>query len=115
MKKISFLFAVCISLSMLSCMPTTNLYTWYKYEDLTYQYSKAPTDELKVKVLEQYQKMEKQLALRKVVPPGLYAEYGFMLVNNGEKQKGIELLKKEVSLYPESSKYINRIIQQLEK
>lgn len=95
---------------------TKPLYSWYDYEDATYQYSKKHTDELQVKVLEQYKKLvENQKALRGVVPPGMYAEYGYLLYKTGKKQEGLSFLKKETALYPESEKYISRIIKQLEK
>lgn len=66
------------------------LYSWYNYEDITYQYSKKSTEELQVKVLEQYQKMiDKQKGARGIVPPGLYAEYGYMLYRTGKKEEGL--------------------------
>lgn len=114
MKKILLaLFAV---MTITSCTTTTTLYSWYDYEDITYQYSKRRTDELQVKVLEQYQKLtEKQKGTRGVVPPGLYAEYGYLLYMTGKQEEGLNFLKEEIKLYPESEKYISRIIKQLEK
>ena len=50
-----------------------------------------------------------------VVPPGTNAEYGFLLYKAGKKQEGIALLKEEIRLYPESERFISRIINQLEK
>lgn len=117
MKKILFSLAVVVAiLSLTSCSTTKELYSWYNYEDITYQYSKKSTDELQVKVLEQYKKVtDNQKGVRGVVPPGLYAEYGFLLCKTGKKAEGLEFLKKEISLYPESETYISRIIKQLEK
>lgn len=117
MKKIIFsIAAVVATLSFTSCNTTKNLYSWHDYEDMTYKYSKRQTDELQVKVLEQYKKvMDHQKGVRGVVPPGLYAEYGFLLYKTGKQAEGIEFLKKEISLYPESETYISRIIKQLEK
>ncbi len=115
MKK--FFVAAVAVLALSSCTTTTKtLYSWYDYEDATYQYNKKQTDELKVKMLEQYKKLtENQKGTRGVVPPGLYAEYGYMLYMNGKKEEGLGFLKQEIKLYPESEKYISRIIKQLEK
>lgn len=114
MKKL-FITAVAL-LSMSSCNTTKSLYSWYGYEDATYQYSKKATEELQAKMLEQYKKItDKQNGIRGVVPPGLYAEYGYQLYKNGKKEEGLAFLKKEIQLYPESEKYISRIIKQLEK
>lgn len=74
------------------------------------------TDELKVKMMDQYLKLiQKQKGSRKVVPPGLYAEYGYALYMGGKKEEGLSYLKQETKLYPESESYISRIIKQLEK
>ena len=114
MKKI--IIAVFVIMTISSCTTTTTLYSWYNYEDITYQYSKRKTDELQVKVLEQYQKLtEKQNGTRGTAPPGLYAEYGYLLYMTGKQEEGLKFLKEEIWLYPESEKYISRIIKQLEK
>lgn len=99
-----------------SCSSTKTLYSWYNYEDATYQYNKKRTDETKVKMMEQYLKLiQKQKGTRKVVPPGLYAEYGYVFYMGGKKEEGLDFLKQEIKLYPESKTYISRIIKQLEK
>ena len=114
MKKI--LLTLFVIMAITSCTTTTTLYSWYNYEDITYQYSKRKTDELQTKVLEQYQKLtEKQKSTRGTVPPGLYAEYGYLLYMTGKQEEGLKFLKEEIKLYPESEKYISRIIKQLEK
>ena len=117
MKKLIFPVAVIAAMfAVSSCTTTKMLYSWYDYEDATYQYSKKSTEELQVKVLEQYKKItEKQRGVRGVVPPGMYAEYGYLLYKTGKKDEGLAFLKKEVELYPESDTYISRIIKQLEK
>ena len=113
-KKVLFI-GVCI-FAFASCSTVKPLYSWYNYEDITYQYSKKSTEELQVKVLEQYQKMiDKQKGARGIVPPGLYAEYGYLLYRTGKKEEGLSFLKEEIKAYPESETYISRIIKQLEK
>ena len=108
-------FIAFIGVMFISCNTTKDLYSWYDYEDVTYQYSKKNTDELQVKVLEQYKKItDKQKGIRGVVPPGMYAEYGFLLCKTGKTAEGISFLKKEIELYPEAETYISRIIKQME-
>lgn len=114
MKKIFITLVAVLALS--SCNTTQSLYSWYDYEDATYQYNKKLTEELQVKMLAQYNKLiEKQKGTRGIVPPGMYAEYGYQLCKTGKKEEGLGFLKKEITLYPESEKYISRIIKQLEK
>lgn len=57
MKKI-FLFGIVVAF-FASCNSTKSLYSWYDYEDATYQYNKKRTDELKTKMMEQYLKLIK--------------------------------------------------------
>ncbi len=118
MKRHLALAAVAV-LTLASCGTSNTvqpLYSWYDYEDATYEYYKKNTDEKKVKMLEQYQKLiDKQKGARGVVPPGLYAEYGYILYKSGKKDQGLSFLKEEIKLYPESETYISRIIKQLEK
>ena len=114
MKKI--FLVIFVAMCIASCTTTQTLYSWYNYEDMTYQCSKKRTDELKVEVLKQYKKMaDKQRGMRGVVPPGLYAEYGYLLYMTGKQDEGLKFLNEEIKLYPESEKYISRIIKQLEK
>lgn len=117
MKKFFYLTTItAVLITITSCTTNQTLYSWYGYEDATYQYSKKSTEELQVKVLEQYQKItDNQKGLRKVVPPGMYAEYGYLLYKTGKTEEGLSFLKKEIELYPESDTYISRIIKQLEK
>lgn len=117
MKKIFSMAALAIlALSVTSCVTTNSLYSWYGYEDAVYTNYKKPTDKSQAKVLEQYRAViEKQKGTRGAVPPGLYAEYGFLLYKTGSKEEGINYLKQEIALYPESQIYISRIINQLEK
>lgn len=99
-----------------SCTTNKSLYSWYDYEDATYGYTKSHTEEFKNYTLEEYKKMiDHQTSLRKTVPPGIYAEYGYMLYKTGKKKDGIKYIKEEAKLYPESDKYISKLIKQLEQ
>lgn len=117
MKKLLILGTTAIlAFTLSSCGSTNSLYSWYDYEDIAYQYNKRTTEELQLKVLEQYKKItDKQKGVRGVVPPGMYAEYGYLLCKTGKNEEGLNFMKKEIELYPESEVYISRIIKQLEK
>ena len=115
MRKFLMLSAVAVAMGSCATAPQT-LYAWHDYADTTYEYSKRPTDELKNKVLEEYKTMvERQNGVRGVVPPGMYAEYGYMLYKLGKTEEGLKYMRQEIDLYPESEKYISRIINQLDK
>ena len=107
--------AVCM-IAFTSCATQTSLYSWYDSEDATYQYTKRGSDELLTKAMAQYEMViNKQKGVRKVVPPGVNAEYGYLLYKAGKKEEGLALLREEIKTYPESERFISRIINQLEK
>ncbi len=115
MKKLYLLLLLTAPL-FISCMPTSTLYYWGNYEDASYKHYKQGTDEAKAELMATYEKMiNKQIGTRKTVAPGIYAEYGFMLIQSGKAEEGINYLKKEVELYPESKVFIARIIKQYEQ
>lgn len=112
----NILFTIFIAVAFSSCTTQKSMYSWYNYENINYEYSKKGTDELRVKLLDEYEKMiSKQSGVRNAVPPGIYAEYGFLLCKMGKTEEGIAYLKEEMKSYPESEKYISRIIKQLEQ
>ena len=114
MRKI-FLLAIVV-LALASCETQQTLYSWYNSEDATYQYTKRLTDDKLKDAIKQYDRVvKKQRGVRKAVPPGANAEYGFLLYKTGNKEEGISLLKAEIESYPESEIFISRIIKQLEK
>ena len=106
-----------MGLFMASCASTEKpLYSWYDSEDATYTYAKRGGEEQLAKAMAQYEKVIKnQKGIRMVVPPGANAEYGYLLYKSGKKDEGLALLKEEQKLYPESERFISRIIKQLEK
>ena len=110
---------VFISISVLlfaSCTATKKpLYSWGKYEATSYNYLKNNNEKSTQELIETYQKIiEKQKGSRGVVPPGIYADYGFILLQENKTQEGKALLLKEIALYPESKVFIDRILKIIE-
>ena len=67
-------------------------------------------------IMVQYQKIIKQQnGTRKVTPPGMFADYGYFLIQRGDLKRGKENLKKEILLYPESKIFIDRILKLIEE
>ena len=52
--------------------------------------------------------------VRMVPPPGVCADYGYLLLMNGKTDEGKALLEQETVLYPESKKFIDRILKRFE-
>lgn len=100
-----------------SCAPTVKpLYTWGNYEDVSYTYLKKSDEKTTQLLIEAYQQIiEKQEGSRKIVPPGIYADYGFLLASTGKVKEGKELMQKEIALYPESKVFVERILKLIDK
>ena len=100
---------------IVSCGTTTALYDWKGYDDAIYAYVKSPDEKNVQNLIAVYEKMiQSPGGSRQVPPPGVYADYGFLMIRAGENAKALELLKMESTLYPESKPFIDRIIKRLE-
>jgi hypothetical protein len=49
----------------------------------------------------------------KKVPPGLYADYGFMLYQRGEFSNAIAYFEKEKRIFPESKQLMDTVIKKI--
>ncbi len=115
-KKLLGLASGVLSLSAFtSCSPQT-LYSWHNYENAFYQNSKLQTEKTAITLDKEYAKMfKKQSGLRRIVPPGVNAERGFLLLKDGKIEEAKIFFETEISLYPESKVFISRILNQFEK
>lgn len=109
------IFIIIVSLILLASCAPQKLYTWGNYDKTSYNYLKN-SDEKSIQLLiEDYQKIiDKQKGTRGVVPPGIYADYGYLLLQEGKTEQGKNMLKKEIALYPESKIFIDRVLKMLD-
>ena len=111
-----YLIMAVISLIAVSCAPTKPLYNWKGYDDAVYAYTKASDEKSVENLIKIYEKLiKKSGGSRLTPPPGVCADYGYILIKKGETVKGRELLTKETVLYPESKIFIDRILTRFEK
>ncbi len=114
MKKILFVLVTVLLLA--SCTTQKPLYYWGKYEVTSYNYLKNSDEKSTQELIETYQSIiENQMGYRGVVPPGVYADYGFVLLQADRAEEGKAMLLKEVALYPESKIFIDRILKIVEE
>lgn len=114
MKKILFIFIIALIVS--SCTTQKPLYSWDKYELTSYNYLKNSDEKSMQELIETYQNIiTKQKGSRGVVPPGVYADYGYVLLQANKNEEGKAMLLKEVALYPESKIFIDRILKMIEE
>ena len=93
-----------------ACAPQPR-FEWGNYELALYRYHKQPAER------EDY-----RAALRAAiergraddrVAPGLYAELGYLSLEDGDAATAITLFQQEMSLFPESAPLMNRIVETL--
>lgn len=108
------LSAVAVVTACSSGSKPNTLYTWNgdSYPASVYQYLTQDGDPQ-----EQLQKLEEiaQLDSGKKVPPGLYAQIGLLYSQLGNAGKMAEAYQKEMTLFPESTQYINFLLNKGKK
>lgn len=117
MKRIQkLLLPAILTLLLSSCATTKTLYSWYDYDDAVHSFTKDRTPKSEEHLIKVYERLiNTPNGTKKMVQPGICAEYGYLLLKQDKKEEGLKLLKKEVELYPESKVFITRIIKQFEK
>ena len=102
------------ALMLASCTSKKPLYSWNGYDKTSYTYLKNNDEKATKALIKNYKTIiEKQKGSRHIVPPGVYADYGFVLLQAGKTKEGSDMLKKEIELYPESKVFIDRVIKML--
>jgi hypothetical protein len=115
MKKLLPIALFFIAFLVSSCSTQQVLYNWGSYDDAVYNYIKAGDQASKEALIAVYDNLiNNPSGGRKVVPPGVYADYGYLLIKSGENKKGKEFLEMEINLYPESKPFIERILKRFE-
>lgn len=105
MKTAWFNAAAVTALALLAtgcAQPPSEKYSWGNYESSLYGYYKAPGDghEFAQTLKAQIDDAERR---GKKVPPGIYAEYGGLLLEAGDRATAAQYFQKEQSAWPEST------------
>lgn len=112
MKK--YFFAL-LAIWLLSACAPQKMYYWGDYNKAVYDHEKKQTESSKKVLLKTFEEIiskSKRKGTRKQVPPGIYADYGFHLLQDGQIEKGMRMLEKEKELYPESEQMVNFLMSQ---
>jgi len=111
MKRIA-IAAVAVLLTACATAPQSK-YDWGSYEQSLYQYYKTPA-EMNALVASLDMTIIHAERSKHVVPPGLYAEYGYLLLQQGKAQDAIVYFNAEKAKWPESATLMNRMIKMAE-
>lgn len=85
-------------------------YTWGNYDRSLYSYYKDPTksQEHMAEIQSIIQAAEKTQAK---VAPGIYAEYGYLLMQAGKTDDALSMFKKEKENWPESIQFMDSMVK----
>lgn len=83
-----------------------SLYTMSSHDAKLYEYSKTADTKATLKELDEIIKANPNR-----VPPGIYAEYGYLLLQQKQAKEAVAYFKKEMAIYPESTVFMQRMIQ----
>jgi hypothetical protein len=104
-----------LALTLGACVSgPTSFYHWGTYNETLYAHYRAPQEReawvegLKTTILEAEQRGEK-------VPPGLYAEYGYALFEEGNTTQAIANYQKEAALWPEARFFMEKMVRNAEQ
>jgi hypothetical protein len=92
------------------CVTHNQRYDWGSYDPSLYAYYKDPTKEAALAetlaaVISTADSHHAQ------VPPGIYAEYGYLQLQTGKYLAAVELFKQEEAHWPESKVFMDRMIK----
>jgi hypothetical protein len=105
----SFLVVAIVGL-LTGCVTANQKYEWGKYDSSLYAYYKDPTkaDELAASLAAVIAAAD---ANRAKVPPGIYAEYGYLQMQQGKNQEAVDSFKQEAAHWPESKVFMDQMIK----
>ena len=115
MKTSQILIALVITVLFIGCKPES-LFFWGNYSKTLYSYKKDPNDKTLAEHKKSLNEIISQSTLkRKRIPPGVYAELGYILLKEGKEQEGMECMNKEITLFPESQIFIEKLRAEFQK
>jgi hypothetical protein len=104
-------FAVVLTVAAMTaaCAPQTK-YAWGDYESSLYEHYKTPGD---TQAFAQHlaDTIGKAESSGKKVPPGIYAEYGQVLLESGDAKQAAVYFAKEKTTWPESAVFMTTMIR----
>ena len=109
-----FLLPLLGILLLTGCATSPYLYEWGNYDQWLYENYKSPKDDEELYVdltalITEYEGRKNPAV--KPLAPGLYAEYGFLLMRRGENERAIHYYNQEKALWPESAVFMDSMIQ----
>lgn len=109
-----FVLAIIVSSGLifsLGCATQKQLYYFGDYSQTLYKSAKDQNDESLLKHKQELEEIISESEKRNlVVPPGIYAELGYLYLKANNANEAIAFFNKESEVYPESKYFMDRLI-----
>ena len=102
-----YLCALFLLFSLIGC-GAHGRYNWSSYDTKMYRHYKNPAE--KEEFVQALKEILDEAEPEGKVPPGIYAEYGFVMYEQGNNQQAILYYQKEANKWPESRAFMNKLI-----
>jgi len=113
--KIIMRFLLILFCLVMGCAPAS-LYQWGEYEDFLYKrYNKPGSVTTQEEILSLENHLEQTYSKKLLPPPGYHAHLGFLYISDGQYSRAIEHFNVEKKLFPESTHFINGLIERMKK
>lgn len=100
--------AVLCGFLALSTGCVSSMYGWGRYETSLYKHYKNPADQ--EQFARSLEKIIERGEQRGRVPPGIYAEYGYLLMVQGRAGEAVTFFEREKAQWPESTHLMDVMI-----
>jgi len=113
-RKTASLLAVTSFLFLVGCATQRSLYHWGNYPDANYAWLKdEPEDEGEV-FNAMVEDMEKAIAKDYALPPGFYAHFGLLHMQQGQLDKAAEYFEMEKVAFPEAGVFMDFLLNSMQ-
>jgi hypothetical protein len=103
-----YLWVLLLIFSLIGCRGAQTRYNWSNYDNQMYHHYKNPAErDAFVQALKEIMDNAEQDGK---MPPGIYAEYGFALYEQGNNQQAVVYFQKEANKWPESRSFMTKLI-----
>ena len=102
-----YLCALVLLFSLIGCGAQSR-YNWNSYDTKMYKHYKNPNE--REAFIESLKEIIDNAEPNGKVPPGIYAEYGFVMYEQGNNQEAILYYQKEANKWPESRVFMTKLI-----
>ncbi len=115
MRTLALFACLALMLFSLGCQGKRQ-YDWCDYSNTYYAIAKHDCEETRVKHKAELERIVETAAKKQLqVPPGVYAEYGFLLFKSGKSKEALVWYQKERELYPEASVFLDMLSRVAQK